>query len=227
MKIKFLLYVLAAFLSASSAFAEPAPAPESFATAYVSAINSKNAEVLKSLIHSQSLACFVGPNASFLDENTERMFEELVPPGYRVADVIPISSTATLLMESFSEGKFVYPVRPTHRLQIVYNVGPNHDVSLMSEIVLEGNQWKEVLPCPKKGALAWLKTVREEKKEEAARQAKLAEVLVNSMDQAYIGTLAAIAKSGSWLDAVKKIMADKHVDAAMARRAMEIIAPIE
>lgn len=219
--------LLAALLCSTgvTAQADQVSAPETFVPVYIEAINSKSTRAIKNIIHSKSIACLTGKNESLLTQYIEGKFKRNVPLQYKVTAVTKIEPDAPLVAESFFGDMFTYPVRPSHRLQIDYDIAPNHGVSLMPEIALEGKVWKEVLACPKAGTAAWLQAQREQKKIKEAEQAKAVDNLVLSLDKPYVETLIGMGKNGQWIEAVHKIQQDKAVDLTTAHMIMKRLLP--
>ena len=50
--------------------------------------------------------------------------------------------------------QFDYPVRPTHLLQIDFATGSNSSTTLLLQVVREGQEWREVVPCPRPETIA-------------------------------------------------------------------------
>lgn len=135
---------------------------EAFIKSFVGAINAKDLERLKELVHPASLACITDMNRDFYDSYFSKEFkgsnlptdctttriqrlsaDETLPIGSSNECKIrikPISANAPLLLEN----DFSYPVRPTHLVQIEYG-----DKNKMIQVIQGNGVWNEVVPCPK------------------------------------------------------------------------------
>ena len=138
----------------------------------------------------------------------------------------PLGPDATLALDAFMPGRFDYPVRPTRRMQIDFAQSDTNHQSLIAEISVEAGVWKVVLPCPKPGAMAWMRTMREEGAARAAAQTAAVDALLAGLSAGYRGELTAMAKAGRWIDAARRIEKDKQVELAIAVLAMKRIAPL-
>ncbi|MGD0722272.1 MAG: hypothetical protein ABR970_14635 [Roseiarcus sp.] len=220
------LAALAVGAAAAGARAEDASTPEAFASRFVAAIDSRDRGRIEALLDTRSLACLSGENAALLDENFENWTRAPIPPRYR-ARFDPLGPDATLVLDAFMPGRFDYPVRPTRRMQIDFDESDSHVQSLIAELGLEAGAWKVVLPCPKPGTMAWIRTMREEGAARAAGQAATVDALIAGMSAGYRDELTAIAKGGRWIDAVHKLEKDRQVELGVAVLAMKRIAPLD
>lgn len=114
-----------------------------FVENFIDAINTKNINKLKSLTHPECLAYITEENKEFYDFS--RWFKRNIPNNYKVfikeykpEDILP-----------FTE-QFTYPVRPTHMIQIDYNIKENSGAAIMLQVAKQGNgKYLQIIPNPK------------------------------------------------------------------------------
>ena len=208
--------VIVALLGASpQARAEEDAALQSFAEPFIAAVNGKDPATMKAMIHSASLACLTGDNEPFLADTIAGAFSRNIPAGRSIAEQA-IPANVQLLADRLFPDKFTYPVRPTRVIRIEYISAARATVALMQEVALDGDAWKQVLPCPKEGTLAWMKEAREAKAKRDAEQAAAVDALLARMTPAQQADMVAMAKGGKPQEAVAKLQADMQVDEAIA-----------
>jgi len=199
--------------------------PDAFVRRFVAAINSKESAQITALIDSRSLKCLSGEAAELLYFTIANWIEAPISAQYK-AQIDDLGPEAPLLMDAFMPGRFVYPARPTRKVQISY-VTTSKGRLVIGEIGSEAGEWKVDLACPKEGTMAWMKQAREEGKAKALERAKVVDALVAGISPDYRDELVAMAKGGHLIDAVHKIEKDRQVDLATAVLVMKRLAPLE
>ena len=213
--------VILALLGASPmARAEEDPALQSFAEPFIAAVNSKDATQMTAMIHSASLACLTGDNAPFLAETIAGVFSRNIPAGRSIA-AQAVAANVPLLADRLFPDRFTYPIRPTRVIRIEYDSGSHASVALLQEIAPDGDVWKQVLPCPKDGTLAWMKEAREAKAKRDAEQAPAVDALLARMTPAQRDELVAMARDGKPKEAVGKLQTDMQADEPIAYLAVK------
>lgn len=211
---------------AGPAYAESAVSPEAFASQFVAAINSGDRGRIEALIDRQSLACLSGEGEPLLAYTIGNWIKQPIPPQYKT-QFDEIGADATLVMDVFMPGRFDYPVRPTRKAQISFELSSSNFYQLIAEIGLEAGAWKIVLACPKAGTMAWMLQARAEDEAKTRERDKAVDALVKDMSADYRAELLAMAKAGHWIDAVHKIEKDRQVDTTTAVQTMEKLAPFD
>jgi hypothetical protein len=125
--------------------------------------------------------------------------------------------------DAFMPGSFVYPARPTRKVQISADVTASSGRLIIAEIGLEAGEWKVDLACPKEGTMAWMKQAREE----GIEQGKVVDALIASLSPDYRNELVSMTKSGHWIDAAHKIEKDHQVELTIAVLAMRKLSPLK
>ena len=216
-----LAFVFVALLGASpAARAEEDPALAGFAEPFIAAVNSKDPAKMTAMIHSASLACLTGDNAPLLTDTIAGVFTRTIPPGRSIA-AQAVAANIPLLADRLFPDRFTYPTRPTRLIRIEYDSGNHASVALLQEIALDGDVWKQVLPCPKEGTLAWMKQAREDKMKRDAEQAVAVDALLARMTPAQRDGVLALAKDGKPKEAVDKLHADMQTDETIAYLAVK------
>jgi hypothetical protein len=105
------------------------------------AISSRDPERLKACFHPKSLPIVA------MDKNTNAKFaKRFANPIPNECNVVinPISPTAAL---PFADKGVVFPVRPSHQLQITFTAADGRPTVLMIFVVSEKGKWYEVVPA--------------------------------------------------------------------------------
>ena len=148
--IGFALAIMVAPLAAraQNPFQDPASAkiaasPEfkAFVDSYVLAINSKDREKLKACLHTKSLPILAN-DKEFSDNWFKNRFSNAIP-AKRDVFVTTIARDAAL---PFAQFGVVFPVRPTHQVQISFDTAPNKKTGVVAWLVMENDKWLEVVP---------------------------------------------------------------------------------
>ena len=136
--------------------------PDAFVSRFVAAINSaRRSAQITALIDSRSLKCLSGEAAELLSFTIANWIKAPISAQYKV-QIDDLGPEAPLLMDAFMPGRFVYPARPTRKVQISAEVTASSGRLIIAEIGLDAGEWKVDLACPKEGTVAWMKQTREE-----------------------------------------------------------------
>jgi hypothetical protein len=73
----------------------------------------------------------------------------------------------------FFADKFDYPVRPTHRLQIDFNLVPGKTTTILLQLVYAGNRFQEITGCPTPETVEAARVANQERGRRAAKVAEL------------------------------------------------------
>ena len=116
--------------------------------------------------------------------------------------------------------QFDYPVRPTHLIQIDFATGPNSSTTLLLQIVRDGQEWREVVPCPRPETIAaWRASLAER-----ARHAEAVRALAASASPELKSAVRKLVGEGRRVDAIKHYRAVTGHDLATAKDVVEILA---
>jgi len=195
--------------------------PEVFARRYVDAVGSKNPERFKALLHPKCLACMTAQNQEFYDSVFSRQSKDTVPANYKTT-VEPIAANQGLLFEN----ELVYPLRPSHELQIHFktdNTKAFSSTTLVVFVVYDAGRWHQVLPCPGPDTIAKMRV----HKEESAKQDRRAQQLAANLSDPLRAELMDLLRNGQRVDAMKRYAAASGEDLTMANRVVELLAPRE
>ena len=122
-----------------------------FAADYVAAVNSREVERWRRLVHPKSLACITDQNRDFFDDMAARALRRTLSGPYRIVSVRALGKGAPPGMPPAMGS---YPVQPTHQIQIDLDTGPTSSVTVIRDLALSNGVWLEVLPCPTVEGLA-------------------------------------------------------------------------
>jgi hypothetical protein len=189
---------------------------ETLAKDFVKAINDRSVDERKKILHPKTASCINSETQPFFDWIFSKQFKYLIPANYR-------ATTRPFTGSSFqpTEAKFVYPVEPSHILQIDYSSKPFSSTTLVLSIVKEGELWYEVLPCPQPEAVIMAKSNAAKNRELEARAKSLAAELRDPLRTEIIS----LARDGHLIDAIKKYAEASGEDLTVANSVLEIMAP--
>jgi len=201
--------------------------PDAFVSRFVAAINSKEPAQITALIDSRSLKCLSGEGAELLSFTVTNWIGDAPVSKQYKFQIEDLGPEAPLLMDAFYPGRFVYPARPTRKVQITVEATDTKVRQVIAELGLEAGEWKVDLACPKEGTMAWMKQSREEGKAKTLERTKVVDALVADISPAYRDELVAMAKNGRWIDAVHNIEKERQIDLTTAVSVMNRLAPHE
>jgi hypothetical protein len=105
------------------------------------ALNAKDTEKLKACFHPKSLPIVAADKNSNL--KFAKRFANPIPEECNVL-ITPIAPTAEL---PFANMGVVFPVRPSHQVQITFNAADGKQTALMLFVIFEKGKWYEVVPA--------------------------------------------------------------------------------
>ncbi|MEP6938031.1 MAG: hypothetical protein ABI871_08170 [Chthoniobacterales bacterium] len=117
---------------------------QAFLAAYISAVNSRNIAKLAELAHPKCLVVVTPQNKDFYDYWFTKETRRNIPPDCKLT-VTVIPADGALPFENIVS----YPIRPTHQIQLDFDYAPNKSVSVIRQLVHEGDKWYEVIPAKK------------------------------------------------------------------------------
>ncbi|PYV07901.1 MAG: hypothetical protein DMG07_27275 [Acidobacteria bacterium] len=164
-------------------------------------LGSKNPERFKALLHPKCLACMTAQNQEFYDSVFSRQSKDTVPANYKTT-VEPIAANQGLLFEN----ELVYPLRPSHELQIHFkteNTKAFSSTTLVVFVVYDAGRWQQVLPCPGPDTIAKMRV----HKEESAKQDRRAQQLAANLSDPLRAELMDLLRNGQRVDAMKRYAA--------------------
>jgi len=182
--------------------------PEVFAPRFIEAVTSKDPGQRKAIIHSLSRACMNSQTQPYFDWIISKQ-ASLVRAGDHKATATPIEGVRTVLP---TDGQSDYPTRPTHQLQIDFVTGPYSSSGVIVFVAIEGNQWREVLPCPRGDVLSRARTRQAEQRME---EQKL-KILLKDMPGRLRAELLALLQAGRKIDAISRYRAATGEDLTVA-----------
>jgi hypothetical protein len=187
-----------------------------FAEQYVAAARARDAERYRRLVHPKSLACITDENRDFYDDWIARAFRWKWSGPYRIVTVKALPKGTP---PSAPAGMAVYPVPPTHQIQIDLEMSASRSASLVAEIAASGGAWLQVLPCPTAEGLA---AFRSAKQANAAHEAR-AHTLTAGLAAPLRAEVMAMLKDGRRIDAMRRFATASGEDLAMARRVIDLL----
>jgi hypothetical protein len=187
-----------------------------FVASIVEALNSKSAERRRALLHPKSLPCATIEPDSFYTWMVTRQFKDSVPADYRWK-ITPVPPEQPLMFAD----KFDYPVRPTHTLQLDFQLAPHGGKTILLYLVRDANRWYEMTPCPRLETLAAARAARQAE----GRRAERVKALVASMPAELKSQVLELVKAGRRLDATKHYQAASGEDLTTAVEVLELVAP--
>jgi len=180
----------------------------------VDAINSKNLDRRKALVHPKSLVCATAEPGSFYYSMATRQARDTVPAGYKWK-ITPVQPDQPPLFAD----KFDYPVRPTHLLQLDFETGANRSKTMILQIVHDGTKWHEVIACPKPETVAAARAAGQAKAERAKRAQMLVAEIAPQLKEEVLGLL----KQGRRIDAIKQYQSASGEDLTTAVEVVELL----
>lgn len=214
------IFYIVTFLlvSAFSSFVSYAFSPEEsvFVSFYQKAVNSKDVERLKSLIHPASLACMNENNKDYFDYLFAKDMRHVLPDNAKFS----FSKVTSRLEPSVYED---FPVQPTTKLQLDYSLSKDssniHEVTKIVFLAKDAEKLKIVMPCPTEEGMKKFREVQAVK-DEQAEQTK--ERLV-SIPPELKSELLVMLKAGQKIDAIKHYREKTGVGLAEAKDFIELL----
>jgi hypothetical protein len=202
--------------SVSEAVATEGQPVDAFVASVIDAINSKSLERRRALLHPASLPCADTEPDSFYRFMVDEQSKDPIPAGstWKVAPVPPDQPLP-------SSDKFDYPIRPTHTLQIDFDLTPRRSKRLILQLVHDGDRWFEMTACARAQTADGVRLRRQL----AAPRAERVRALVAAMPPALRAELVELVKAGRRDDAVRRYQAATHEDPAWAVEVVELLSP--
>ena len=193
-------------LTAGSAWAQGSEVPINtghriFVGEYVAAVNARDAERFRRLVHPKSLACISDDNRDFYDEWVARAFRRTLPDTYRLTSVRALGPNAPPALVPPSMA--INPVPPTHTMQIDAQPAPYRFVTILLQVTQSAGTWLQVMPCPTPEGLAAFRATQKANAAQDARVKALADGLPDSLRS----EITALMKAGKRADAIKRYQA--------------------
>lgn len=109
---------------------------------FVAATNAHDVKGLNALLHPKSLACVTPENRDFYDRAVAISLRQPIPLNYHFTDTVVAEQDK---LPAYGYG--VFPVRPTHQIQLEYTNGAEDSGTVMFWLVNEGGRWYKDDPC--------------------------------------------------------------------------------
>lgn len=132
--------LLAVLMLAVGALAGESDTPEGLVEQLIRALNAKSAENQRTLVHPQCLAGLAGLQKEFMDETLSRDFRRVIPENRNV------KVTALEGPDLPFAGAMVWPVTPTHQIEVEFSTGEYASVSVIRFIAKEKDRWFIIIP---------------------------------------------------------------------------------
>jgi len=208
-------------LAAASAWAQGVAVPINashriFVAEYVAAVNARDAERFRRLVHPASLACITDANRDFYDEWVARAFRHTLPDTYRLASVQTVPPNAPALVPP---AMATNPVPATHQIQIDAETGPYRFVTILLQVTQSAGAWLQVMPCPTAEGLA---AFRAAKKKGAAQDARV-KALAEGLRDPLRSEITALVKAGKKIDAIRHYQVASGDDLTTAKGVVEAL----
>ena len=135
-----MMTVLVVMMVAAGSLAANTDTPEGLAEQYIGTVNAKIADRQRALIHPLCLANLSGLPKEFMDETLSRDFRRAIP------EKRTVKVTALEGPKLPFAGAVVWPVKPTHQIEIEFSTGENASESVISFVAKEKEQWFIIVP---------------------------------------------------------------------------------
>lgn len=210
-------FVCALLLVATSGYvrAQEEAQASGFVSDLVAAINSKNPERRKTLLHPKSLACVSAESGSAYRWMETRQAAYAIPAGYKWK-ITPLSPDRPA---PFAD-RFDYPIRPTHLLEIDFETGPYRSAGLVLQVVYDTKQWYEVTACPKPETVVAAQAAEVER----AKRAERVKALVANISPPLKKIVVGLFKEGRRIDAYKHYVNATGEDLTTAKDVVDLLA---
>ena len=118
-------------------------AQKALATAYVAAVNAKDLDKLKALIHPKCVAAINDDNRDMVSKILDGENKEPIPEDYKLS-VEPVRKDQLESMKGYA----AFPVQPTHTIKINWFPAKNSLKSRWLFAVKENGTWLDVVAIP-------------------------------------------------------------------------------
>ena len=132
--------LIVALSMAAAAFAGPKGTPEALADRFITAVNAKDGEQLKATVHPDCFAGLTPVQKRYIQETLSRNLQ----------NAIPIQRTVKITKLDGADLPFgnmvVWPVKPTHQLEVEFSTGEYSSTCMIRFIAQEKDQWFLIVP---------------------------------------------------------------------------------
>ena len=198
--------------------AAPAQQPDGarpFVQRLIEAINSGNPEVRRALLHPRTRRCAAGEAAPMWEHVVRRQALHAIPPDH-TWKMTPVRAGQPLMLAD----RFDYPVRPTHLLQLDFQLEPMRSSTVVVQVAREEGHWYEITACPKPATIAAAKAAREAE----AKRMERVQALVASAPPELRETVSRMYQDGRRIDAIKHYAGATGEDLTTAKDVVERLA---
>jgi len=182
-----------------------------FIVPWMKAVQAKDTEGVKRVIHPQVLACINDQNHEYFDNilGTETRFEGKKP--YKIVQILPLLGPPP---EWLPADSFAYPVQPSYQVEVQLG-----DVTLVRYLAPVKNSWYEVYPCPNEKGMAMM----HERMAKAREQQRRVEQLVADLKEPLLAELKGLLDQKRVVDAVKKYREASGTDLTTAKMVIDVL----
>ncbi len=138
--MKNLAVALVIMIMASGVYAGNNDTPEVLAEQFIAAVNAKSKEKQNATTHPQCFADLSPVQKDYLEETLARDFRKTIPEK-RTVKVTKLDD-GTLPFGDM----FVWPLNPTHQLEIEFSTGENSSSSIIRFIAKDKDHWFIIVP---------------------------------------------------------------------------------
>lgn len=189
-----------------------------FVERYVQALQDRDFEKYKPLIHPKCLACYSKDNEDFHRDTFQRRLWPTHWP--KVQDIrAKLNQTLPQSTPLAKEQELGCPVRPTHVIQLDFSAGEFKGKSILVNVALDNGSWFEVFGCPSPETLQKFRVAKMQKDAEVAR----AETLFSSLKDPLLSDLKALLKQGKKVTAIGKYRDASGEELSTAKRVIELL----
>jgi hypothetical protein len=212
--------LLLTLTAAQSAYAQSGPSsPQAFASAYMSAIRSRDLAKVKALTHPSTLACINDATRRYFERSFENELElgATLAPSFRVTSVKPVSGAPMLGLLPASG--FAYPTRPALLIQIDAEDHAHNSATLFHYLARFHGGWFTVDPCPNASGLQFLASQQAEGERRLAEGATRIAALPPGLRE----RIKTLVGQGQWAQAVRDYRAATGADSETAMKVLEAL----
>jgi hypothetical protein len=216
MTIAWRLAVLLALLwtRPAAAQAHSPDQPLAFAPRLVAAINGKNLERRRALLHPRTLACITPQTRPFIEQGVTAQLRHSIPADHQLR----VETVAADFQLSLADG-IEFPLRPTHAVYIDWETGPFKGVTIIALVAYTEGGWREVLPCIKPEKVPQMQAAKEARRKQEQRVQSLAA----NMPQSLRADVSRLVSEGRKIDAIKEYQKASGEDLSTAKSVVELI----
>lgn len=186
----------------------------SFVLSFVEALNSRNPDRQKALVHPKSLVCPNGRAVSFFDEMFSPRMKPPVPADYG-SEFTPVPTNAPPLFAD----RFDYPVPPTHLLRLDFETAPKTSTTFVVQVVQVANRWYVVAACPKPETSTAAEAASQARVKRAERVRELAASITPQLKE----TVLRLVREGHKIDAIMEYQKASGEDLSIAKEVVELV----